>query len=231
MNSSMPRRRLVTLAGVVLLGPELAQARSFATFEHKFEQQEQFFQPMDGPAPPFKLDDPSGHAIGLTDLRGKIVVLNFIYTSCPDVCPLESERIAQIQQMIKPTALQNRVRFISVTADPVRDTFDVMKAYGALHGLDPVNWTFLTSGADHPDAAITLSQRYHNRFQKEADGSFTHGVVFHVIDAEGRWRGNFHGLDWQPANLLMFLSALVDQEHETDSPSAPSLWQQIKHLF
>ncbi|HJS84566.1 MAG TPA: SCO family protein, partial [Acetobacteraceae bacterium] len=193
-----------------------------------FAREEKYFQPMDQPAPSFALSDADGHPVGLAELSGKIVVLNFIYTFCPDICPLESERIASVQRMVNPTPLRDRVRFVSITIDPVRDLPAVMKDYGARHGLDPANWSFLTSGADHPAEAIKLSHLYNNRFQKEADGSFMHGVVFHVIDGAGQWRGNFHGLDWKPDHLVTFLGDLANPGGNAGNPS---LWRRLRNLL
>uniref|UniRef100_UPI0013D81A57 SCO family protein n=2 Tax=Pseudomonadota TaxID=1224 RepID=UPI0013D81A57 len=76
------------------------------------------------------------------------VVLHFIYTSCPDVCPLHAEKIAEIQKMVNSTPMKDQVVFTSITTDPSKDTPDVLKAYGPAHGLDPVNWLFLTTTQD-----------------------------------------------------------------------------------
>lgn len=224
-------RDLIGAAGFVLLLPEVAWAGSLAAFERDFASMEQFFQPMDAPAPAFDLHDADGHAVSLADFRGKVVVLNFIYTSCPDICPLESERVAALQRMINPTDLRDRVRFVSVTADPVRDTPDVIKAYGVAHGLDPATWFFLTSGADHPDATRVLSQRYHSQWREEPDGSLTHAAVFHVIDGEGRWRANFHGLDWKPEHLITFIRALATGDYSVETGWSSWVWHKIKTLF
>ena len=230
MRTALPRRRLCTLGGIALLAPQIAQARSLAAFEETLSQQEKYFQAMDQAAPPFELSDPDGHPVEFVRLRGKTVVLNFIYTSCPDICPLQSERLAEIQRMVNPTKLRDQVRFLSITADPARDTPDVMRAYAAQHGLDPANWTFLTSGANHPDITVSLSQAYNNRFRKEPDGSFTHGTVFHVVASVGRWRGNFHGLDWKPEHLVMFLTELASPSQSAAKPSL-TLWERIENLL
>ena len=231
MNSLLSRRSLVTLASAVLVLPRVAQARSVAAVERELYREEKFFQPMNEPAPPFELSDPDGHQVGLKELRGKIVVLNFIYTRCPDICPLQTERLAEIQRMIKPTPLRDRVRLISITADPVHDLPEVMKAYGEQHGMDPTNWSFLTSGPNRPKATRELSAQYHNRYQLEPDGSITHGTVFHVIDSAGQWRGNFHGLQWKPEHLVMFLRALADQAAQPSKSPSLSVWRRLQKLL
>src|SRR3546814_4762591 len=60
---------------------------------------EKFFQPVDKEASDFTLRNAGGETVRLVDLRGKVVVLHFIYAGCPDVCPLHAEKIAEIQEM------------------------------------------------------------------------------------------------------------------------------------
>lgn len=219
------------LAGAALLGvdPALAQP-PIDVLDARMARRERYFQALDEAAPDFALQDADGHAVTLVAPRGKTVVLTFIYTLCPDVCPLISERVAKIQTMTKTTPLHDDLAFVSITADPVRDGPDAMKSYGAQHGLDASNWTFLTSGPARPDATRALSLLYHNRYQPEADGSITHGVVFHVIDAQGRLRGNFRGLDWKPDNLVFFLQALAALEHKP-AGAVSSFLDTLQNLF
>jgi len=226
-----PRRFAFGLVGAALTVPLLVRAAVSKTIEETLTKLEKYFQPMGEPAPEFTLQDSNGRPVGLQDLRRKVVALNFIYTRCPDVCPLQTERMALIQHMINPTPLHDQVRLVSITADPVHDTPDVMKAYGAAHGLDSNSWLFLTSGPEHPDTTRELSARYHNRYALEPDGSIMHGTVFHVIDGNGRWRGNFHGLEWDPAHLVLFIRELADQQNGTSSKAASSFWMQLEHLF
>lgn len=230
LHDHIARRGLLVGIALLVVRPARAQP-SMADLDARMARREHFFQALDEPAPDFALQDADGHTAGLKDLHGKVVVLNFIYTRCPDVCPLQTERMALIQRMVQPTALRDWIRFVSVTADPVNDTPDVMKAYGEQHGMDRANWLFLTSGPDRPDVTRDLSVRYHNRFRQEADGSFTHGTVFHVIDGDGRLRGNFHGLDWNPDNLVYFLQALADQGRKPGGGFLSSFWTSLKELF
>lgn len=224
------RRGLLIGLGVLTVHPVQAQ-QSMTDIDDRMLRREHYFQKLDEPAPDFALQNADGHPVALKDFRGKIVALDFVYTLCPDVCPLISERVAKIQRMIKGRALHDTVEFVSITADPVRDLPAVMKSYGTQHGLDSFNWIFLTSGPDRPDATRDLSARYHNHYRQEADGSITHGVVFHVIDGDGRLRGNFHGLDWTPDNLVYFLQALADQGRKPAGGILSSFWTSLKELF
>lgn len=209
-----------------------AWAHSVKEFETALGNREKFFQRIDKPAPEFALRDADGNTVRLADLRGKVVVLNFIYASCPDVCPLHSERIAEIQAMVNDTPMKDQVRFISVTTDPAQDTPEVLREYGPAHGLDPVNWAFLTKTPDQPeDTTRRLAEAYGHKFTKTKDGYQVHGIVTHVIDREGRWRGNFHGLKFQPVNLALFVNALVNDVHQAQEQDKKGFWDRIRNLF
>lgn len=98
---------------------------------------EEYFQAIDKPAPPFALRDARGDAVTLDAFSDKVVILHFIYTGCPDVCPLHAEKLAEVQAMINQSPMKDMVQFITITTDPVNDTPEVLEAYGPAHGLDP----------------------------------------------------------------------------------------------
>lgn len=188
-------------------------AHSLKSLEGQLQKRERYFQPIDKEAPDFTLQDAEGGTVSLGNYRGKIVVLHFVYTTCPDVCPLHAERIAEVQEMVNQTPMRGLVRFVTITSDPKRDTPDVMRAYGITHGLDPVNWTFLTSGPDRLMATRDLVKKFGHKFTEAEGGYQVHGLITHVIDREGRWRANFHGLKFQPVNLVLFINALTHDPH------------------
>ena len=199
----------------VMAGAIPADAHSLKALEEELYQREPFFQIVDRPAPNFALQDADGKAWDLDGLKGKVVVLNFIYAGCPDVCPLHSELIAKLQTMIDRTPMRDHVQFVSITTDPARDTPEALKAYGPTHGLDPGNWTFLTTRPGQPeDATRQLAERFGHKFTPADNGEFVHGVVTHVIDRDGVLRANFHGLKFDPANLVTFVNALVNDVHK-----------------
>lgn len=190
---------------------------------------EKYFQAIDNPAPPFELTDAEGQSVRLSDFANKIIVLHFIYASCPDVCPLHAEKIAEIQTLIKDTPMKEMVQFITITTDPANDTADVMKGYGPAHGLDPSNWIFLTRQTSQPeDATRKLAGDYGLKFVKAEDGLQMHGVVTHIIDRGGRLAAKFHGLRFEPVNMVLYINGL------TNAPSPKrekSLWEQVKDWF
>jgi protein SCO1/2 len=182
--------------------------------QSEFRRKEKYFQPIDKPAPDFALTDAEGRAVNLESLRGKIKILHFIYASCPDVCPLHADLLAEVQALTNRGPLKDRVIFLSITTDPARDTPQVLRAYGPVHGLDPANWMFLTAKPGEPeDKTRRLAQAFGHKFIVTGEGTQVHGIVTHVIDQEGRWRANFHGLDFAPTNLVLYLAALNVHAH------------------
>lgn len=207
-----------------------AAAHSVNDLEADLFEREKHFQPVAKEAPGFALKDAKGRPVSLADFRGNAVVLHFIYASCPDACPLHADLIARIQAMVNQTPMRDQVQFITITTDPVNDTPEVLEAYGPPHGLDPVNWVFLTSGPDKPDETRALVERYGHSFVTTKDGTQVHGVVTHIIDKRGRWRANFHGLKFEPTSLVTYLNALVN-ENEADGHQEPSFWEKVRSWF
>ena len=208
-----------------------ASAHSVEDLEAILSEEETYFQPIDRAAPDFVLRTAGGDPVRLDDLRGKVVVLHFIYASCLDICPLHAERLAEVQDMVNQTPMQEQVRFVTVTTDPGRDVAEVMDGYGPAHGLDPVNWLFLTVAPGQPeDTTRKLAESYGHSFTSTGEGYQVHGVVTHIIDKEGRWRANFHGLEFDPTNMVLFINGLTNAEVPHGHPE-PDLWDQIRQFF
>lgn len=221
----------LAVAFLVLTAPALADHPG-AGLDEAMQDREKYFQPVDEPAAGFELADAGGNTVRLSDLSEKIVVLNFVFASCGGVCPLHSDLIARIQEMINATPMKDIVQFVTVTTDPDKDTPEVLKAYGAAHGLDPVNWTFLTTRPGQPeDATRGLAADYGLRFDPLDDGQQMHGVVTHVIDRGGRLAAKFHGLQFEPVNLVSYVNGLVNAERPHGRADEPGLWQRMREWF
>jgi protein SCO1/2 len=222
---------IVVLALVAAVAP-VARAHSLDEVESLLGDEEKYFQPLDAPAPDFTLRAADDRIVRLADLRGKVVILHFIYTTCPDVCPLHAERIAEVQAMVNDTPMKDLVTFVTVTTDPANDTPEVLRDYGPAHGLDPVNWLFLTTTQDQPeDATRKLAKSYGHKFTKADDGYQVHGIVTHVVDKEGRWKANFHGLKFEPVNLVTFVNALTNDTTRPHGHGEKSWWNWIRDLY
>ena len=93
-----------------------------------------------GPVDDFTLTNQDNELMNLTDFRGDVVVVAFIFTKCPDVCPVITQLLRSVDEGLS-TEYQDHVSIISISVDPEYDTPEMLKQYTELHG---VNWPHLT---------------------------------------------------------------------------------------
>ena len=133
----------------------------------------------------FSLTDHNGQPRTLADFKGKVVVIFFGYTQCPDVCPTSMSEMAQAKQLLGTDGDKLQGLFVSV--DPARDTPEIMKAY--MGSFDP---TFLALYAQ-PDQLPAVAKSF-RIYYKKVDGktptSYTmdHSAGSYVYDTQGRVR-------------------------------------------
>lgn len=223
---------LVALLLFATTVPIPAVAHSLQDLQQDLYDREKYFQIKGVPAPDFALQDAEGKPFKLSDFGGKVVVLHFIYAGCPDVCPLHADRIAQIQDMVNQTPMKDQVQFVTITTDPVRDVPEVLRGYGPAHGLDPTNWVFLTSGTEKPeDTTRKLVEAYGHQFTVTPEGAQVHSVVTHVIDQNGVLTANFHGLGFEPTNLVLYINGLLNANVPHQEPEPPSVWERMRSFL
>jgi len=223
------------LLGMVLcaLTASPAAAHSMKEALDELQQNEPYLQPVNHVAPGFTLEDAWRRQHSLAEYRGKIVVLNFIYTRCREACPLQSLLLAKVQKQIKAISMQDQVQFVTVATDTedATSTTEVMRDYGKTHGLDPTNWIFLFRGAaSAPDAGIRVAKTYGLDFVVVSGEEQMHGVVTHVIDQQGMMKARFHGLRFKPEHLTAFVSSLLHSdrnENGTDTGNALLRWWSV----
>lgn len=116
-------------------------------------------------------------------IKGKVVVINFIYTSCPDSCPLETARLAEVQAILGDRVGRD-VFMYSITIDPQHDTPEVLKKYAERYQIAP-GWLFLTG----KEADITLLRKKLGLYIPEIqDGSNDHNLSLIIGNqATGQW--------------------------------------------
>ncbi len=133
----------------------------------------------------FQLPDQNGQVRSLKDFKGKIVVVFFGYTQCPDVCPTTMAELAEAKRLLGPDG--EKVQGILVTVDPERDTAEVLKGYTA--NFDP---TFLALRGTPDQVASTTKdfKVYYKKVQGKTDTSYTmdHSAASFVYDTKGQLR-------------------------------------------
>ncbi len=138
-----------------------------------------------GPAPDFELQSTSGRPVRLSGLRGRVVLLSFIYANCPDACPLVTQRMALLQGRLSRAGLQARAHFLSVTVDPERDSADSLAVYASRFGAVAGRWQFLT---DAPSALRPVLAAYDEWTRRQPGGGIDHPARLYLIDQQGRIR-------------------------------------------
>ncbi len=165
------------------------------------------FLPVIKLAPNFALQTQSGQPIRLSDLRGKVVLLDFFYTTCPDFCPVVTAKIGTLQRRLKQQGvLGKEVVLISATFDPERDTLDALQRYARMVRAEPGGW-FLARGGD---AEVSrLLQDYDVWVKRSPDGSFDHSMRIFLIDREGRIREIYNYTFFSVEQALLDIRSLL----------------------
>jgi protein SCO1/2 len=135
--------------------------------------------------PDFALTNQHGHALSLADLEGKVWVADFIFTSCPTICPPMTDEMTRLQNEF---ASESGLRFVSFSVDPERDTPAVLSRYADSFGVDHSRWSFLTG-----EKAL-IYQLAHDGFNLAAghQGSeILHSTRFVLVDRQGNVRGYY----------------------------------------
>lgn len=133
----------------------------------------------------FSLADHNGQLRTLKDFSGKIVVVFFGFTQCPEVCPTTLAEIAQIKQLLGPEG--DKLQAIFITVDPERDSPEVLKAYMA--NFDPTFLALRPSMDQLPEVAKDF-KLYYKKVDGKTPGSYTmdHSAGSYIFDAKGRIR-------------------------------------------
>jgi len=146
-------------------------------------------QRIEGRAPDLALVTQSGQPLTLMELRGKVVLLTFTYSTCVEVCPLITAAMVTLQQRLT-AAERQQVFFLSVTAQPEVDTPAVLHAYAHHLGVDLASWAFVTG---HPQAVQAVWQAFGLTVKPRATERLDHPAWTFLIDREGMVRYRYLG--------------------------------------
>lgn len=175
-----------------------------------------------------KLLNQLGDTVNLYDIQGKVIVADFIFTTCGSVCPKLTGNMARMQQsflkggdpMKKIDA--SIVQFLSFTIDPERDSVERLKQYADKFGVNADNWWLLTGSKDSIYNFIFQELKV-DKYDASGplDPDFAHTQRFVLLDKTFRVRGFYNGLD---SNALAALSrdiGLLMLEKETNPEPLP----------
>jgi len=153
--------------------------------------------------PPFALVDQSGTTVRSESLRGHALVVSFVFTTCVEACPLITAQLARLQARVRAEGLE-RVRFVSITLDPVTDTPEVLRRYADAYVIDRARWHLLT-GVPEDVARVIRAFGLSPAGRDRA----AHGSLVVLVDGQGRIVERRTDLELDPDRLLAAVRKLL----------------------
>ena len=148
-----------------------------------------------------------GQGVRLRDFKGKVVLMNFIYTSCDNKgCDALSLQFLRLQLRLRDSTDKN-LFFLSVSIDPEKDTPEVLKTYAQKFKVDPNAWFFLTGS---PGAVERLMKKYAVVWKTDPDGKRHHRVVMALLDRDGRKAAEYNDYNYDTEKIIEDIKNLLD---------------------
>jgi protein SCO1/2 len=170
-------------------------------------------------APDFTLVTQEGKVLRLGELRGSVLLVGFVFTTCSGSCPATTHRMSAIQKDLAEQKLlaEGKVRLISITLDPARDTPDVLQRYMKLYDADAATWTFLTGAK--ADVMKTVAD-WGMWVKPLPNGQLDHPSRVFLVDQQGTIR-EVYNLDFLKSEWVIDDVRLLLGEGR-DPPSPPA---------
>jgi len=166
--------------------------------------------PKIGPAPRFSLVDQNGETFTFKQLRGRVAVVTFIFTSCSDSCPLLTAKLVAVHGLLESDAPD--VQFVAITVDPMNDTPAVLKRYAQLYSAPEEQFTFLTGDFDEIQEVVRSYGAYFNtRGERDVDHTF----LTSIVDQSGTLRVQYLGWRFDPKEFVGDLRSLVHEGEQS----------------
>lgn len=202
MKAYLSVRKLLLLSVAVLVLSVVAGSAFWkwqTNLQHQRDGEERPLEGLQifGAVPEFSFTETNGRRVTLAELKGKVWIVNFIYTNCPDTCPVQSAQMRQIQEDFQK---EKDLRLVSITVDPTRDTPQVLSQYAKRFSADLARWFFLTGE----------KERIHNFAQNgfrlgavelphekrpESGATHSHSPRFVLVDRDAQIRGYYVSTD------------------------------------
>ena len=158
-----------------------------------------------GQVTPFELTDARGDLFHTDAMAGKIWVADFIFTSCPGICPVMTTAMSELHRSY---AGNDRVQFVSISVDPDTDTPEVLAKYAAEYEADPERWHFLTGPIEDIHSVSTDIFKVGS-----LDEPTMHSSRFILVDGSGTIRGYYIGTESaEVARLGVDIAAVLAED-------------------
>jgi protein SCO1/2 len=148
--------------------------------------------------PEFKLTDQDGKPFEFSSTHGKLVLVTFIFTTCPDVCPLLTAKLAAIQRAMEEKKTRDYA-LVSITTDPERDGTAILKDYANRFKADLKHWSFLTGSRRE---LTKVWKVFGVNVTKTESGQVQHTSLTTLVDRQSDRRVDYYGDKWREAEVL-----------------------------
>ena len=168
------------------------------------------------PVPDFAMTTQEGKPLTLSDLRGEVVVLTFVYTRCPlpDYCPAMDRRFRAISERLSAVKGRSRgVRLLSISFDPEHDTPEVLRKHAESQGAAPPLWTYAV--ASHEELAKVAPRL--GLIYGPMPGEIRHNLCTAVVGPDGRLARldvGAAGKSWTPEDMLRTINEQITIHHK-----------------
>jgi protein SCO1/2 len=160
--------------------------------------------------PDFALIDQDGKPLRRSDLHGKVLLVGFVFTTCNGTCPATTHRMSQVEQALQTRGLLkgDRIRLLSITLDPARDTPEVLRGYRRLYDVESAAWSFLTGP---PEQVAKTVAAWGMWAKPAANGQLDHPSRVFLVDRRGRIREIYNLTFLKPAWVVEDMELLLKE--------------------
>ena len=163
---------------------------------------------------PFDLLDQEGQPVTLATYTGHVWVANFVFTTCPSICPEVTKAVFELQKTLDAKGLP--AKLVTLTVDPEVDKPEVLRDYGAKYGADFKRWSFLTASSVDAMRAVVEGNFKTAMGEKKAVKAgmydIAHTTKLVLVDQEGHHRGYYSMDDERKGHLVKAIKALTDSD-------------------
>ena len=158
--------------------------------------------------PPLSFTNQHGNQVPLASLKGKPVLVDFIYTTCPGACLMLTQKMVRIAAGLPPE-LRTAVTLVSITIDPEHDGPGQLAEYARKQGADSRDWLFLTAPPAVVEDELAV---FAVRRERKPDGSVDHVTGIFLLGPDGREVHEYEGENVKVSTVLADIKSIVNRQ-------------------
>lgn len=164
--------------------------------------------------PDFTLVDQDNKKVSLASLRGKLVMVTFLFTRCPypDKCPMINQKLGQTRELMEKLKAGDKFHVLAVSLDPRYDTPEVLKAYAQGYDQAYSNYSFLTG---KPEAVAQVAALFGVIYWEE-NGTIEHNIRTAIIGPDGKLRVLLRGSDWKVGEVAARIKDYIPKDKDKE---------------